>query len=242
MIRKRSGAYGVAVYDRTTKSKRWVGTFPTLGEAREAERRESLTPAGRGNETCTDAAERWLIENARPAPASQRTYRYALKRFRQDFKTVRVRDVDKPTARTWARAQPQSNVRVVRALFTDLINDGLHPGPNPFGNLRLEQPRGRKDLIALTESEVARLADAALGCHGDYGPTFRAMILFAAYVGLRPGELFALEPQGHRRRRGPDPSESRRDRSAQSSKERTRAGCDSAPAGKGRARGRGDAH
>jgi integrase len=29
--------------------------------------------------------------------------------------------------------------------------------------------------------------------HEDYGPTFRAMILFAAYVGMRPGELFALQ-------------------------------------------------
>lgn len=33
----------------------------------------------------------------------------------------------------------------------------------------------------------------ALAVHGEYGPTFRAIILFAGYVGLRPGELFALE-------------------------------------------------
>jgi integrase len=72
-------------------------------------------------------------------------------------------------------------------------NDGLHAGPNPFSNLRLEQPRGRKDLVALTEAELLKLGDAALAVHGEYGPTFRAMILFAAYVGLRPGELCALE-------------------------------------------------
>jgi hypothetical protein len=41
-------------------------------------------------------------------------------------------------------------VRVVRAMFNDAISDGIHPGPNPFANLRLEQSRGRKDLIALT--------------------------------------------------------------------------------------------
>ena len=28
---------------------------------------------------------------------------------------------------------------------------------------------------------------------GEFGPVFRAMILFAGYVGLRPGEMFALE-------------------------------------------------
>jgi integrase len=78
-------------------------------------------------------------------------------------------------------------------MFTDAINDGLHPGPNPFSNLRLEQPRGRKDLIALSEEQLYQLADGALDCLGSFGLTFRAMILFAAYVGLRPGELYALE-------------------------------------------------
>lgn len=85
------------------------------------------------------------------------------------------------------------NARVARAMFTDAINDGLHAGPNPFSNLRLEQPRGRRDLVALTEAELVRLADCAPQSLGAVGPTFRAMILFAAYVGLRPGELFALE-------------------------------------------------
>jgi integrase len=193
VIRKRAGGYGVAVYDSVAKRKRWVGTFSTLREAREAERLAAASPAARGNDSCAAVAERWLTDNARPAPASQRTYRYALQGFSRDFARVRLRDVDKLTARAWARTQAQSNVRVVRALFTDAINDGLHPGPNPFGNVRLEQPRGRKDLVALTAAQVTDLADAALGCHGDFGPTFRAMILFAAYVGLRPGELYALE-------------------------------------------------
>ncbi len=42
-------------------------------------------------------------------------------------------------------------------MYTDANNDGLHPGPNPFAQLRLEQPRGRKDLTALTEPEVQSL-------------------------------------------------------------------------------------
>ena len=44
-------------------------------------------------------------------------------------------------------------------MFNDAINDGLHPGPNPFANLRLEQSRGRKDLIALTVDELDELAE-----------------------------------------------------------------------------------
>lgn len=79
----------------------------------------------------------------------------------------RLRELDKPTARRWALGQPRANVLVARTMFTDAINDGLHPGPNPFGNLRLEQPRGRKDLIALSEDELSRLADCALDCLGS---------------------------------------------------------------------------
>jgi hypothetical protein len=138
VIRKRAGGYGVAVYDSVAKRKRWVGTFSTLREAREAERLAAASPAARGNDSCAAVAERWLTDNARPAPASQRTYRYALQGFSRDFARVRLRDVDKLTARAWARTQAQSNVRVVRALFTDAINDGLHPGPNP---LRKRSPR-----------------------------------------------------------------------------------------------------
>ncbi len=78
-------------------------------------------------------------------------------------------------------------------MLTDAINDGLHPGPNPFANLRLEQPRGRKDLIALTVTELNQLSGCAVNVLGEFGPAFRAMIIFAAYVGLRPGEMFALE-------------------------------------------------
>jgi integrase len=105
---------------------------------------------------------------------------------------VRLSDVDRPSARAWALRQPKGNVYVVRAMFGDGVRDGLAPS-NPFSNLRLEQSRGRKDLVPPTEAELYDLADCALRVHGPYGPTFRTMILFAAYVGIRPGELFALE-------------------------------------------------
>lgn len=193
MITPRSGKYGVLVYDKALGRKRWVGTFATRREAKEKEREALRSSGARGSEMCGDFARRWLADYPRKAAASRRTYRYALQRFQEDFARVRLRDLDKPTARQWALKQPQSNVRTVRAMFTDAINDGLHPGPNPFSNLRLEQPRGRQNLTALTESEVVQLADCALDCLGSFGSTFRAMIVFAAYVGLRPGELYALE-------------------------------------------------
>jgi integrase len=183
----------VSVYDPALKRKRWVGTFKTMREAREAERDASRQRGVAGRGTCGEYVKLWLAEYARPARATQRTYRYALQRFAIEFDRRRLGEFDRLTARAWANVHPQSNVRVVRAMFNDAINDGLHPGPNPFANLRLEQSRGRKDLVALTEDELHDLGDTALRVLGEYGPTFRAMILFAGYVGLRPGELFALE-------------------------------------------------
>jgi integrase len=196
MIVKRGKSYGVSVYDPAAKRKRWVGTFPTLREARAAER---LAAGARRphveTEDCAAFALRWLDDYARAAPATNRTNRYAVNGFIEHFRGSSLTAIDRPTARAWAHTAPQSNVRVVRAMFTDAINDGLHPGPNPFANLRLEQPRGRKDLIALTEPELHELGDCAVAVLGPFGPTFRALILFAAYVGLRPGELYALERQ-----------------------------------------------
>jgi integrase len=193
MIVKRGSSYGVSVYDPALKRKRWIGTFPTKAEAKEAEREASRRRGVGSRVTCGEFAERWLREYPREAAATRRNYSYGLRRFVSDFGPVRLSNLDRPSARAWALQQPQSNVRAIRAMLNDAINDGLHPGPNPFANLRLEQPRGRKDLTALRQDELHELADTALAVLAEYGPTFRAMILFAGYVGLRPGELFALE-------------------------------------------------
>jgi integrase len=86
----------------------------------------------------------------------------------------------------------KASVPVVRALLNDALNEGCVT-ENPFANQRLDQRRGRRDLVALSEPEVRDLADASLRLFGAYGPTFRACVLFAAYVGLRPGEMFVLQ-------------------------------------------------
>jgi integrase len=192
VIVKRGKSWGVSVYDPALGRKRWIGTFTTLGEAREAERGAGRR-RGLGRLTCGEFSKLWLSEYARAAGATRRTYRYGVAAFADEFERVRIADFDRLTARGWALRAPQSSVRVVRAMFNDAINDGLHPGPNPYSNLRLERSRGRKDLIALTEGELTQLAEKARDVAGEFGPTLRAMIVFAAYVGLRPGELFALE-------------------------------------------------
>ena len=79
-------------------------------------------------------------------------------------------------------------------MFGDAVRDGLTP-INPFAELRLPGSRGRKDIEVLMEDELVALADLALDPRmevEDYGPQYRAMVLFAGYTGVRPGELFAL--------------------------------------------------
>ena len=57
------------------------------------------------------------------------------------------------TARRLARQWPTNTARVARTMFGDAARDGLIAS-NPFTQLRLETPKGRKDLDALTEPEI----------------------------------------------------------------------------------------
>ena len=73
-------------------------------------------------------------------------------------------------------------------MWADAARDGVAVA-NPFTNLRLETPKGRKDVDALTEREIADLANLAVACHEDYAPEASAIILTLGFVGVRPGEL-----------------------------------------------------
>ncbi len=120
------------------------------------------------------------------------------------FKGVPLASVDRKMAQDWAEADVKgraSNARVVQAMFTNAIDRGDHSGPNPFARLAKSQRRPRRQLDPdwLTQTQVFELADVALETCGSFGPQFRAMILFAAYVCLRPAELFALERRDIRR-------------------------------------------
>jgi hypothetical protein len=103
---------------------------------------------------------------------------------------------------------PKGTTRVARTMFADAQRDGLVTA-NPFTSLRLETPKGRKDLQTLSEAEIRALADAAVDAlGGEYGPQFRAALIFLAYVGCRPGlaalvwpRLPALTARGFRRQR-----------------------------------------
>jgi integrase len=188
MIQKRGTSYGVRIY--RDGRQQWVGTFDTLREARRAERDALTTPTRGAGETCDAFALRWPRDYARPSEVTNRLHRDMLKPFVRDFAGVPLSAVERPQARAWALQHPAST-RFVQTMFADAVRDGIVP-MNPWVGLRPKRSHGRRDLEALTESELARLGDVALGVHGPYGPTMRAMIVFSGYVGLRLGQLMAL--------------------------------------------------
>lgn len=192
--------YGVKVYV-PGEGQRWVGTFSSLKKAKTAEA-EALLEAHKPKPvhiTIAELGERWLTYHASHlAESTQRTYAESVKAFCKEYGDLPAPDFTRSMAREWALRVPYTRRSAMRTMFQMGVEDGYVP-INPLSNLRIKQSRGRKDTIPFRtddpEKRVKMLhhtADAALTIHGDYGPTFRAMILFAAYTGVRPSELFVL--------------------------------------------------
>lgn len=189
MIIKRGNRYGVRIY--VAKRQVWVGSFRTRQEARLAEREALMRVRPANDETVSEFVKRWLRDYKRPRASTNRHNDYMVKPFVTEFDTAKMSEISRRRAREWA-LRHRGSVPVVRAMFNDALNEECVT-TNPFANLRLDQRHGRRGLIPLTEAEVRELADASLHLFGAYGPTFRACVLFAAYVGLRPAEMFVLQ-------------------------------------------------
>lgn len=187
-VMPRKDRWGVKVWDRGQRKYRWVGTFKTEAEALQAERDAHIKP-GRDLPTVEQWSRIWLSDYARNAAATRRTYRYAIHAVTAELGHLKLDDVDRPLARRLANGWPKNTSRVARTMWAEAVRDGVCR-TNPWTNLRLETPKGRKDLDALTEAEIARLADTA---EAEQGVEMRAIVLVLAYTGVRTGELCALK-------------------------------------------------
>lgn len=198
IIRRRradgSVAYGVQVF-RGNGVHEWVGTRDTRREAKALEREEQARRHVKGDETVAGFCDRYLDDfnygGDRWGEEAERNIRYALKKFKAEFGTEKLGRFPTERALPWASRQPESTVRIVRALFNDAIRAELAPS-NPFAGLGLERSRGRADIVAITEEELHVLAEVALGTCGRFAPAMHALILFQGYVGCRPKETFNL--------------------------------------------------
>jgi integrase len=193
---KRSGPKGIrwGVKIKVKGQQRWVGTYDTKSEAKHAEREELLKTVqpSATDATCDDFPAKWLALKPRARNATNDHNRLALKKFSEDFTGLRLSDVKTIAAQEWA-LKNKWRVQTVRAMFADAIRMECCER-NPFANLGHPRSRGRRDIAVLKADEVQRLADCAVEVWREgLGSELRAMILFAAYTGLRRGECSALE-------------------------------------------------
>lgn len=192
MPHRRGKRWVASGYDRSLKRKVHLGTFATKREAGQREALHKLETRPRSSETVASFAGRWVADYPRPRLSTNQSNRERVKPLVAELGDVRLADVSRPMARAWALKHRWA-LPAARAMYADALNDGLVDA-NPFTGLRLPGSEGRKRIVALTEPELHDLADQALKAWPDDGWawSYRAMILFAGYVGLRPGELFAL--------------------------------------------------
>lgn len=181
---RRGDRWAVKVWQPAKQRYLWVGTYATQEEALAAERESVLVPK-RLMPTIGEWGQIWLSDYARDAPATRLVYRQAVARITKDLGARRLDAVSRVEARQWANRWPRNISAVARTMWED-AKDGEVVRLNPWANMKLRQSRGRKDIIALTEPQLAELAALA-------DQAMRAVILTLGYVGLRPGELCGLE-------------------------------------------------
>lgn len=203
--RKPGGAREVWVYDPRVGRKIYVGSRKALrgaGGAQELEREKiaefaGIAPAPAREMTCGEYADRWLAMKhgpgtRRPAATTEQVNRGLLRPFLHAFGDRPVRGgITRVEALDWSKQHP-TNAKAVSAMFNDALDDMLADA-NPFGNRRLPEGRGRKDIAPLTEQEITRLAEIAYTAWGAYGSVVAAWITFLAWTGARPKEAFAVE-------------------------------------------------
>jgi integrase len=172
----------------------WVpeGPWSTKRHAEEAERRHrDRLDARQHDETCASFAERWLEEWPRREASTRQLYAQAAGRFAADFGPTSLGEVERLSARTWALGVPRSLSKIIGTMYEDARNVGLVES-NPFSNLRLPATEKTEEIQSPTMAEYRTLLDACTVL-GGHGAEFRAMIPFAAWTGVRAGELHAVQ-------------------------------------------------
>ena len=172
----------------------WVpdGPWATKTQALNAERRHrDRLEARRSTETCASFAERWLKEWPRPASSTRQLYKQAAERFAADFGPTLLGEVEVVSARTWALGVPRNLSKIIATMYEDARHVGLVKD-NPFTNLRLPATQKTAEVSPPTLKEFHHLLNACIA-FGGYGPEFRALITFDAWLGLRAGEVMGLQ-------------------------------------------------
>lgn len=173
-----------------------VGTYTTEREAKQAEAEakvnkpwEATPPSAM---TCDELADEYLTEyEGHHKASSYSTAVQSLRRFRAEFGSRPVASIERAEAKAWAKRVPPSAVPKVVALFNHAVDLELierSPFRAPLG---VTHGRGRADQAPPTVEELDRLLSAC-DALGEYAEQMRALVEFASYTLMRPGELYEL--------------------------------------------------
>jgi integrase len=164
--------------------------------AQEAKRRELAAAAEQAAKpksetiTCDAWCDRYLAKVEREQKESSlSTARQALKRFREDFGDRPVGSIEDVDAEDWINTLPPSSVPPIVTCMNYAVEMRVI-AHNPFRG-KSKRGRGRADTPPPTVKQFEALLDAC-DVLGDYAPQMRALVVFAAYTGMRPGELYEL--------------------------------------------------
>lgn len=164
-------------------------TFGTKAEARQYEGVLLNRHAPEGRESVASFYERWLVEYRANYESTQATNRLQAKWFVEEHGSRMMDSITHREARSWAIANP-ARVRGAAKMFSDAVRDGVVT-ENVFAGV--PRPKySRADEEPPDEAGIWRLAEAC-DVLGAEAPVFRAMVLTAAFTGVRFGELVALE-------------------------------------------------
>jgi integrase len=133
-----------------------------------------------------------LTKSGRPFKLSSiDTAKGQLRRFKAEFGDRPLASVTRHEAVRWAEKheRKQSALQSVGTLFSLAVDEELLDR-SPFRGL-MRKPEGRKNERPPSEEEMLLLV-ASCDALGDYAPRMEAMLTFAAYMIMRPGELMAL--------------------------------------------------
>jgi integrase len=173
---------------------KWVGRFPTRRQRDDAVARVRAE-LGRGRDADTRTVQAQVdafLADYREThkPSSYDAARGPLQLFAEEFGQRPLRSITRPEAIDYARSVPRSRIPIVVQMFNAAV-DEERLERNPFRGLT-KRTKGRSAQNPPTAEELSRLLDAC-SVHGWYAPQMRALVQFAAYTGMRRGELFALE-------------------------------------------------
>jgi integrase len=180
---------------RAQHNRRSLGTFDTK---REAERAVAEHLASRDRDpsrmTIGDFRLLWLSgKEPEVSPSTYAQYAKMTARFADRHGDRPIADWSPVDCAEWLTEF--SSIGELKLMFQQAVNLDVIER-NPWRTFKSK--RHRRELPAgwLSLQDVNRLADAArqAGGRGGLGEVFRAMVLTAAWTGIRPGELFGLHP------------------------------------------------